>query len=174
MVKIKKRWLSLIMAGLIISFGAAMAFGYPEKSQQPQQAKEFTLKDLQSKKVNLSDFHGKVVLLNFFATWCSPCRIEIPELVKIHQKNKNKNFVLLGISLDMDAVPFMIKSFAKEMKIPYPILIGTPEVAEQYQVSGVPVTLVINKEGKIQKRFLGLVHPDQIEKAINDLLETKS
>jgi len=170
-MKKKKQWLPLIMVVLIIGLGARVSYGFPEKAQP---AKDFTLKDLQSKKVSLSDFRGKVVLLNFFATWCSPCRIEIPELVKIHQQNKKKDFVLLGISLDTDAVPFMIKSFAKEMKITYPILIGTPEVAEQYQISGVPITLVINKEGKIQKRFLGLVPPDQIEKAINDLLETKS
>jgi peroxiredoxin len=161
------------MAGLIIGFGASLSFGYSEKTQQAQPAKDFTLKDLQSKKVSLSEFRGKVVLLNFFATWCSPCRIEIPELVKIHQKYKKKDFALLGISLDMDAVPFMLKSFAKDMKITYPILVGTPEVAEQYQISGVPITLVINKEGKIHKRFIGLVPTEQLENALKDLLDTK-
>jgi thiol-disulfide isomerase/thioredoxin len=172
MVRKKTRWIPFTLAVLLIGLFAFSSAA--EKSQTARPAKEFTLKDLESKKVSLSDFRGKVVLLNFFATWCSPCRKEIPELEKIHQKYKNKNFVLLGISLDADAVPFMIKTFAKDMKITYPVLMGTPEVADGYLISGVPVTVLINKEGKIYKQFDGLVPTRFLENALKDLLEAKS
>lgn len=162
--------LSLILTGLLFGVVAGTADSYPERAQQDRLIKGFTLKDLNSKKVNLSDFKGKVVLLNFFATWCPPCREEIPELVGIYHQNKKKGLVVLGISLDMDKAPFVLKSFIKQMKIPYPILIGTQEVAENYQISGVPTTLIINKEGKIQRRFDGLVPPDHLENALKGLL----
>ena len=109
-------------------------FGFPairKWSAKSKPAKDFTLKDLSSKKVSLSDFRGKVVLLNFFATWCPPCRLEIPELVKISQQKKKGDLVVLGVSLDKDVVPFMLKNFVKEMKISYPVLMGTEEVADQ-------------------------------------------
>lgn len=171
---LKKKWLSLILAGLMIGVFTGLSYGAPEGVQKVRPAKEFSLKDLSSKKVNLSDFRGKVILLNFFTTWCPPCRIEIPELVKIYQQNKNKGLVVLGVSLDKDVVPFMLKNFAKEMKISYPVLIGTEEVADSYQISGVPATFVISKDGKTYKRFDGLVPTDHLEKALKDLLETKS
>jgi thiol-disulfide isomerase/thioredoxin len=172
MVRKKTRWIPFTLAVLLIGLFAFNSAA--EKTQTARPAKEFTLKDLESKKVSLSDFRGKVVLLNFFATWCSPCRMEIPELVKIHQKYKNKDFVLLGISLDADAVPFMIKTFARDMKITYPVLMGTPGVADAYLISGVPVTVLINKEGKIYKQFDGLVPTRFLENALKELLEAKS
>jgi cytochrome c biogenesis protein CcmG/thiol:disulfide interchange protein DsbE len=171
-MKLKKKWLPLIMAGLLIEVGAALSYSSPVAAQKVRPAKEFSLKDLSSKKVSLSDFRGKVILLNFFTTWCPPCRIEIPELVKIHQQNKNKGLVVLGVSLDKDVVPFMLKNFVKDMKIPYPVLMGTEEVADTYLITGVPVTVVITKDGKVHKRFDGLASPDQLEKALKDLLET--
>lgn len=171
-MKLKKKWLPLIMAGLLIGIGVALSYGSLAAAEKVRPAKEFTLKDLSSKKVSLSDFRGKVIVLNFFATWCPPCRIEIPELVKLHQQHKNKGLVVLGISLDKDVVPFMLKNFVKDMKITYPVLMGTEEVADNYLITGVPVTVVINKEGKVHKRFDGLATPDQLEKALKDLLET--
>jgi peroxiredoxin len=82
--------------------------------------------------------------------------------------------VILGISLDTDGVPFILNSFVKRMKIPYPILIGTGEVAEDYQVFGIPTTFLIDKEGKIVKRFEGVVSPIHFENALKNILETKS
>lgn len=170
---VKMRWYSLILAGLMVVLLAGPGNSYPEKALQSRPTKGFTLKDLNSKKVSLADFRGKVVLLNFFATWCPPCRLEIPELEKIYQKHKMKGLVVLGVSLDTDILPIRLKSFVKEMKITYPILIGNFEVAEDFQVSAIPITLVITKEGKTQKRFDGLVPVDHLENALKDLLETK-
>jgi thiol-disulfide isomerase/thioredoxin len=174
-MEVKMKWVSLILTAFIIVGLAGSANSYPERALPAGSAKGFTLKDLNSKKVSLSDFRGKVVLLNFFATWCPPCRLEIPELEKIYQKNKMKGLVVLGVSLDTaDVLPTQLKSFVKAMKISYPVLIGNPEVADAYQISAVPITLVITKEGKTQKRFDGLVPIDYLENALKDLLETKS
>ena len=173
-MKLKMKWFILILAGLMIGIVTESAYAYTENVQKDRPTQEFTLKDLQSKKVRLSDFRGKVVLLNFFATWCPPCRKEIPELIKIYQQNKKKGLVILGISLDAEEPSFVLKNFVRVMKIPYPILIGTEEVAEDYRISGVPITLIINKEGKIVKRFEGLVPPRYFENALKDLLETRS
>lgn len=169
-----KKRLTLILAGLLIGSLGGLFPGYSEVVRQARPAKDFTLKDLSSKKVSLSDFRGKVVLLNFFATWCPPCRMEIPELVKISQQKKRGDLVVLGISLDKDVIPFMLKNFVKEMKIPYPVLMGTEELADHYLITGVPVTVIITKDGKVHKRFDGLASPDQLDKALKDLLETKS
>ncbi len=131
---------------------------------------DFVLKDLSQKKVKLSDFKGKVVVLNFFATWCPPCRAEIPELIKLSRLNKEKGLVVLGISLDMDLPPQGLMTFVKDMKITYPVLMGTADLAEKYQVNGVPTTILINREGKAHSRYDGLVPASRFEKDLSNLL----
>ncbi|MBI5586092.1 MAG: TlpA family protein disulfide reductase [Deltaproteobacteria bacterium] len=144
----------LVLTVLVLAGGLALqALAAPKSEMAP----EFTLKDLSQKKVKLSDFKGKVIILNFFATWCPPCRAEIPELVKIYQGNQAKGLVVLSVSLDTEGVPQVLNKFVKDMKIPYPVLLGTMELVDQYQISGVPTTLIINREGKVHKRYDGLV-----------------
>jgi len=133
-------------------------------------APDFILKDLSQKKVKLTDFKGKVVVLNFFATWCPPCRAEIPELIKLYRLNKEKGLVVLGVSLDMDVSPQGLTTFVKDMKITYPVLIGTTDLAEKYQVNGVPTTILINREGKAHTRYDGLVPISRFEKDLSNLL----
>ena len=169
-MKLKTQWILRIFV-LLIAFLVTPVYMFSENVQKDRTAKEFYLKDLQSKKKRLSDFRGKVVVLNFFATWCYPCRQEIPELIKIYQQNKKKGLVVLGISLDAEESSFMLHNFVRVLKIPYPILIGTETVVEDYQIFGVPTTFVVNKEGKIYKRFDGWVPPMHFESALKDLLE---
>jgi len=173
-MKRKMKWFIRILIVLTIGIVVGSAYVFSENVQKDRPAKGFSLKDLQSNKMRLSDFRGKVVLLNFFATWCPPCRMEIPELIRIYQQNKKKGLVILGISLDAEEASFVLKNFVRMMKIPYPVLIGTEEVVEDYRILGVPTTLVIDKEGKIYQRFDGLVPPIHFENALKDLLETKS
>jgi peroxiredoxin len=135
-----------------------------------QTVPEFTLKDLSQKKVKLSDFKGKVVILNFFATWCPPCRAEIPELVKIYQGNQAKGLVVLSVSLDTEGLPQVLNKFVKDMKIPYPVLLGTMDLVDQYQITGVPTTLIITREGKIHKRYDGMVPGSRFISDIGKLL----
>ncbi|MEW6185716.1 MAG: TlpA disulfide reductase family protein [Thermodesulfobacteriota bacterium] len=164
----------LVGCGIVISPFNRLLQTSALAASQVQPAKNFSLKNLDSKKVSLSDFRGRVVLVNFFATWCPPCRQEIPELIKIFKENNKRGLAMVGISMDTDEFPHVIKNFTKKMKIPYPILIGNEEVAYHYRVMGIPATFLIDKEGKIYQRFDGLVSKDLLEKTIKELLSAKS
>jgi len=159
-----------LVIAIVLLAGALIISSNQGWCQGRRAAKDFTLKDLAMKKVSLNDFKGKVVLLNFFATWCPPCRMEIPELIKIYNKNKEKGLVVLGVSLDTDGIPQGLTRFVRDMKIPYPVLLGNMELADNYQVSGVPTTIIINREGKTTKRFDGLVPSSYVEQAMKELL----
>ena len=161
-------FLSLFFLG---AFGLAFPWEQaPLGAQGLRAAPDFILKDLSQKKVKLTDFKGKVVILNFFATWCPPCRAEIPELIKLYRLNKEKGLVVLGVSLDMDLPPQGLTTFVKDMKITYPVLMGTTDLAEKYQVNGVPTTILINREGKAHTRYDGLVPASRFEKDLSNLL----
>lgn len=124
-------------------------------------APEFSLKNMDGKITKLSDFKGKVVLLNFWATWCTPCRKEIPDLVKMHENFKKKGFVVLGISLDDDpsaVVPDFIKELKKEtgIKINYPILIGDEGISDAYGgIRGIPTSFLVDRLGIVRRKFIG-------------------
>ena len=132
-------------------------------------APEFTLPSTDGKNIRLSDYKGKVVIVDFWATWCAPCRKGIPDLIEI-QKEFGKKVVVIGISLDTDSkrdvVPFMQK-----FGINYPITYGTLEVTQQYGgVEGIPTTFIINRTGKIVDKHVGLVAKSEYTDLINKLL----
>ncbi len=112
-------------------------------------APAWELQSLEGKPVKLSDFKGKVVLLNFWATWCPPCRAEIPDLISLQKQYAPQGLVILGISMD-EAEPASVARFAKRMEINYPVVIGTAETAEAYGgVAVLPTTFVIDRAGNI-------------------------
>jgi peroxiredoxin len=164
-----KRGFSNILKLLIICCALTLCSGFAW-GENGKAVKPFTLKDINLKKVNLSDFRGKVVILNFFATWCPPCRTEIPELVKIFKENKEKGLVVVGISLDTDGPVQLVQRFVRDMKIPYPVLLGNMDLAESYTISGVPTTFILTREGKTHKRYDGLVPGSHVEKALKEIL----
>lgn len=133
-------------------------------------APDFTLKDMNGKIVHLHDFRGKVVLVNFWATWCPPCRYELPTLSRVYDGLKKKGFVILGVSLDEDpasAVPPFLKSFRKEhhVKMDYPMLVGDEKVADAYGgIRGIPTTFIVDRKGIIRDKFIG--PPGDDEKTI--------
>jgi thiol-disulfide isomerase/thioredoxin len=128
-------------------------------------ASDFSLKDMSGKTVRLSDYKGKVVLLEFWATWCPPCRASVPGLEKLHNAYKDKGLVLLAVAMDMGGDD-ELRSFIKESGITYTVLKGTEDVAVKYQVRSIPMMLVLNKEGKIAKRYLGMGSDEDLEKDI--------
>ena len=131
----------------------------------------FTLKDISGKDVKLSSYKGKVVLLNFWATWCGPCKIEIPWFNEFQQKYKDKGFVVLGISAD-DTVE-QLKPFVAEYKMSYPVLVGKgrEDVQEALgPVWGLPTTLLISRDGKVCHTHMGLAKKAEFEKGILGLL----
>jgi thiol-disulfide isomerase/thioredoxin len=148
----------------------AMLFGCTSRNETSSaSASDFTLQDLNGKTVKLSDFKGKPVLIDFWATWCPPCRDSIPEIVKLHKTYSGKGLVVLGISLDggdWDSV----RSFATQSGITYPVLKGTEEVVSRFQVRTIPLLVILNKEGKPVKRYLGVGGDDELEKDVKSVL----
>jgi peroxiredoxin len=134
-------------------------------------AAEWELKDINGKVIKLSDFKGKVVILDFWATWCPPCRAEIPSFVELQDAYKNKGVQIIGISLDQDGAA-VLKPFIEKNKINYPIVIGTPKVTADYGgVEGIPTTFIIDKTGKIVAKHVGLTEKSEFEKEIEPLLK---
>src|SRR5436190_1188443 len=130
----------------------------------------FTLKDMNGAEVKLASFKGKVILLNFWATWCGPCKAEIPSLVELQQQYA-KDLVVLGLSVD-DTVEKM-KPYAAQYKINYPLLVGNgrDDVQEAFgPLIGIPVSVIIARDGTIAKRHSGIASKAQFEREIKALL----
>jgi thiol-disulfide isomerase/thioredoxin len=131
----------------------------PKKDNQQEKiyppAPDFNLKDLDGKNVRLSDQKGKVVLIDFWATWCPPCRKGIPELIEMQQEYGSDKFVVLGINLDQEEAQVVI-DFARNYQINYPVLLYTPEVVAAYGgIEAIPTSFVVDKEGRVRTGVQG-------------------
>lgn len=136
-------------------------------------APDFTLKDSDGRPVKLSDYKGKVVLLNFWATWCGPCKIELPWFVDFEQRYKDRGFAVLGVSMDDDGWD-TVKPYLEDHKINYRVVIGSDEVADQYGgVSSLPTSFILDREGKIAGTHVGLVSKSNYQNEIEQLLDNK-
>jgi peroxiredoxin len=142
-------------------------------------APDFTLKDASGQKVHLSDYKGKVVLLDFWATWCGPCKIEIPWFMEFEKQFKDQGFAVVGVSMDEDGWK-AIKPYVQDLKMNYRILLGDDQVANTYgHVEGVsgldslPTTLLIDREGNIASVHIGVTSgKEEFKNAIVQLLDT--
>jgi len=133
-------------------------------------APDFELTSLEGKSLKLSDFRGRAVLVNFWATWCGPCKIEMPWFVELNQKYGPQGLTILGIAMD-DSGQAAIAKFAKEMRVNYPILLGKEKVGDAYGgVPGLPTTFYIDRNGKVQDRVVGIVGRSEIETQIKKAL----
>jgi len=133
-------------------------------------APEFTLQDADGKTVKLSDYKGKVVLLDFWATWCGPCKIEIPWFMEFQRKYKDQGFSVVGVSMDEGGWQ-TVKPFVEEFKMNYPVVIGNDETATAFGgIDVLPTTFIIDKQGRITATHQGLTSKDEMENAIRDLL----
>jgi cytochrome c biogenesis protein CcmG, thiol:disulfide interchange protein DsbE len=136
-------------------------------------APNFTLEDISGKSLSLSDVKGKVVLVDFWATWCGPCRMSIPELVDLQEKYRGKGLVVVGISVDDEKVSKgELVAFKEKMRINYPILRANDKVYVDYfgRASGfsIPTLFVIDREGKVRNRLVGF-EPGVVEKSVRNL-----
>jgi cytochrome c biogenesis protein CcmG/thiol:disulfide interchange protein DsbE len=140
----------------------------PETAGNP--APSFTLQDLNGKQVSLSDFRGKVVVLDFWATWCPPCVKEIPHFIELYEQYKDKGFAMVGISVDREGVS-VVKSFAGKHRINYPILMTDGQVDKAYGgITGIPTTFVIDRAGNIRQKYVGYRDKAVFEADIKALL----
>jgi peroxiredoxin len=128
-------------------------------------APDFTVTDIQGKKLSLSDYKGKVVLLDFWATWCAPCLEEIPHFIEMQQSLGPQGFQTIGISMDDGPKP--VERFYQEHKLNYPVAVGDSKLADSYGgLYGLPVTFVINRDGQIRKKFVGGTDPALIQQEV--------
>jgi len=135
-------------------------------------APDFSLQDLDGQPLALGSYRGKVVLLDFWATWCAPCRTEIPHFVAMQDKYGQKGLQVIGISMDDGPKP--VREFYHEYKMNYPVAVGTEQVAEAYGgVFGLPITFLIGRDGRIAAKYTGAVDMGGLEQAVTSLLQGK-
>jgi peroxiredoxin len=141
----------------------------PQKDRKP--APDFTLRDADGKVVRLSDYRGKVVLLNFWATWCGPCKIEIPWFMEFERSRKDRGFSVIGVSMDDDGWR-VVRPFVNRLGVNYRIVLGDEEVSGAYGgVEALPTTFLIDREGNIAAVHVGLRSRSDFEDGIDQLLE---
>ena len=166
-------WLAAAGCG-VSEYRVAEATTQLKQPHERQPAPDFELKDADGRTVRLSDYRGKVVLLNFWATWCGPCKLEIPWFVEFEKELKDEGFAVLGISMDeggWDAV----KPYLESVRVNYRVLMGNEEVAVAYGgVESLPTTFLIDREGRIARVHVGLVSKAEYENDIKTLLGQES
>lgn len=134
-------------------------------------APDFTLTDLSGKPLTLSSYRGKVVLLDFWATWCDPCRDEIPRFNVLQDKYANRGLQIIGVS--MDDAPDPVREFQQQFKMNYPVVMGSARIGELYGgILGLPVAFLIGADGRIYSKHLGATDEAVLEKEIVTLLGT--
>jgi peroxiredoxin len=142
----------------------------PGEEATPVLAPDFSLKDAAGQPVKLSDLRGKVVLLDFWATWCGPCRYTMPQLNKLQAKYRDRGLVVIGVSLDEGGWD-VVKPYMKKMDLTYTMVLADEEMHSRYSdVVALPTAFIIDREGKIRHRHVGLTSNDTLEKAVEALL----
>ena len=150
-------------------FGSAPSVAYM-KPQGRKMAPDFTLTDASGTPVKLSEFRGKVVLLNFWATWCAPCKLEIPWFVEFQRTYRDRDFVVLGVSLDEDGWK-PVKPYIAAERINYPVMVGNAEISRLYGgLESIPTTLIIDKSGRIAAIHVGICSRSEYETDIKAVL----
>ncbi len=134
-------------------------------------APDFALKDADGKTVRLSDYRGKVVLLDFWATWCGPCKVEIPWFMEFQRKHKDRGFEVLGVAMDEEGWD-AVKPFVHHLGINYRVVLGNDDITASYGgVEALPTTFLIDRQGRIAAVHVGLAARSDFENGINELLE---
>ena len=160
----KKLSLATATVALFLFFGTSLDQAALTQGNYPK-APDFTLTDLSGKSISLADYRGKVLFLNFWATWCPPCRAEIPDFVEVYGQNKSRGLEIIGISLDSKDKE-AIAAFVEKYKINYPVVLEsrktTEKVIADYEPGQyIPTTIVIDKQGRIRGKQVG-----QMDKAL--------
>ncbi len=167
--------LAVLAAGLIgwtaCSTGSVRAGTRLKASDARKEAPDFALRDSDGRLVHLKDYRGKVVLLDFWATWCGPCRVEIPYFTEFERSNKDRGFAVLGVAMDDDGWE-SVRPFLKELSVNYRVVIGDDKTSDQYGgIEALPTTYLIDRDGRIASTHIGLTPKKEFENAIEQLLQ---
>jgi thiol-disulfide isomerase/thioredoxin len=157
-----KKIISILTLVLAIGFASTV-------TAQQKKASDFSLKSADGVAHQLSKLKGKVVLVNFWATWCGPCRQEIPDFIEAYKKYKGKGLEIIGISLDQDGWT-KVTPFVKQNQITYPVVLGDEQVVENYGgVDAIPTTFLVDKSGNIVDKHVGAMRLNQLEAKLKPL-----
>jgi thiol-disulfide isomerase/thioredoxin len=169
-----------LMTRSLLVLAAAGLLAHSVTAAPPERAARFALNDLQHRRVALTDFAGQVVLLNFWATWCAPCIAEIPSLIDLHERFRERGFTVIGIAMDEEsAVARFVATRRFAMPagprtLNYPVLMGTDATADAYGgVETFPTSVLVDREGRIAARVHGPVNAAEMDRAVRLLLEGK-
>jgi peroxiredoxin len=147
-----------------------MVFAIPIGASAQQRALNLSFKDIRGKTIRLSDFRGKVLLLNFWATWCVPCRAEIPDLIKNQRRYRARGLRILGITYPPERIS-EVRRFTRKLKLNYPVMIGSKETKQSFTFSEtLPLTVVIDREGNIRAIIEGVMYSDEFKEKVKPLL----
>ena len=153
---------SVVVSSVVFGFLAGAVMGHSEQTLLNRPAPQFVRTDVEGTRIDLAQYRGRVVLLNFWATWCAPCRIEMPLFVQWQQQYGPRGLEIIGVSIDDSEAP--VRPFVARMRLDYPVVMGNAKLGDLYGgVYGVPVTFLIDRHGIVCARFDGGSSTSRIE-----------
>jgi thiol-disulfide isomerase/thioredoxin len=173
-VKLNRLRLLILLTFLALTVTlAGCSYSTDKSTSSSEQVPQFSLSNLDGKNVTLNDFADKVLLVDFWATWCGPCREEIPHLNKLYSNYKSRGFEILGISMDTEGAG-PVKQFVKDFEIKYPVVMGDDNVAQDFGgIMGLPTTFIVDRKRNIVKKFIGLPPNEELEKTVRQLVRDR-
>jgi len=161
--------LLFVAVGVYVALHGRGSIGRGPTAKQHSVAPDFSLPQLNGQSLQLSAYRGKVVLLDFWATWCTPCREEIPHLVELQNKYRGQGLQIIGVSMDDSPEP--VREFYQRFQMNYPVVMGNADIGEIYGgVLGLPIAFVIGRDGRISAKHIGATDVSVLEQDIRGLL----
>lgn len=163
------------MIQAIVFVAMTMVFFAPATAlRQEVKRVELTRKDLNGRTIRLSNYRGKVVLINFWATWCPPCRAEMPDLIRLQRKHGKDGLQIIGITYEPEKKA-LVRKFAGRLKVNYPIILGTPEIKGRFSSDEIlPLTVVVDRDGQVVEVIRGILLRKEFDQKIKPLLRKRT
>ena len=164
----KRAYAAVIITALIL-FAACSGGGKGKMEKMEGGAPDFTLPAVDGSFVKLSDYQGKVIMVDFWATWCPPCQEMIPVLSKLHKRFSKEGLIILGVSLDKEGLG-LLGSYVYENRIPYKVLMGNDQLKRDFGVVSIPTLFMIDREGRLVRKMMGFHSYGELESQLKKYL----